>query len=143
MKERLNSVGEDSRLADKEDESDCADEWRQHKRERSERGEDSSSGKREALEEKRQRNTDKRAEKNCGDGKTKTADDGFEDDLLRENFAIVGERPRSVALKRVDDDGEVWVNHAVKKNEGRDQKQGHGSPRMKKTDLVLHFSRVK
>ena len=67
MKEGLNSVREDARLANEKNECDCADEWREYERERSERGEYSSSGKCEAFEEKREWHTDERAEENSRD----------------------------------------------------------------------------
>ena len=95
----LNSAREYSRFAAQEDEGDCANKWWSDEWERCQRGEYPASRESVTLKEKRQWNTDERAEENRKDREGHARDNGFDDDSLRQNIAIVGECPLSRLLK--------------------------------------------
>src|SRR6185436_2950532 len=123
MKCGLDETCQNARLATEKDESNSADEWRQDEWQCSEGCKQSPRRKRVALKKKRERNADRGAEENCQDGDGDTREDRLKHDRLRECLHIVGCSPNPVLLKRGKDDVNVWIDDAVEKDNGDDERQ--------------------
>src|SRR6185369_10725986 len=120
----LDAVREDAGFTGEKNEGDRADERRQHERQRSDRGEDASPGKREAFEKKSERHADERAQRDRRDRQPQAAHDCFDHDALRKHFAIIRERPHTVPYERTNNHCRVWIDNSVGENYDCSGEQG-------------------